>query len=441
MTLAGEASAEQGAQRNLRLNTYSLVLANLLTAVLGLVFWGVAARLYPAEAVGIGAAVLNSAVMLSALSMLSIDSLFERFLPAAGTRAGYLLQRGFLVVAAAALVAGAVTVFVGPDSLFVSGAMMLLYPLVVLEHCLFTLEDRATAGLGVARWAALKNIFHAVAKLLALIALAWTGSALSIVLSWVVTGAVAVVVVFRAMRRRYRSEPMFQHPPTLPPRRVLLRYSGTAYALMAVSAIPPLALPLLILSQSGPVASAHFAITWSMIAALYMTLHLIVSPYVAEVAAHPDKVGSLSRRMVIMMAAGALIGSTGLVVVGPFALGLVGGDYRAGGEGLLYLAAFFIPLAAITVVYEGFARVKRRLGLILAVRGVAGVLVIGGSVVAIGEWGVIGVGWAHLVVEAVAAAVVLVPIIGFLIRSKRDPQWLVRSSVRPDDDQPVPVTS
>ncbi len=68
MTLAGKASTEQGAQRNLRLNTYSLVLANLLTAVLGLVFWGVAARLYPAEAVGIGAAVL----VALALPMLDI---------------------------------------------------------------------------------------------------------------------------------------------------------------------------------------------------------------------------------------------------------------------------------------------------------------------------------------------------------------------------------
>ncbi|AQA01918.1 AMP-dependent synthetase [Mycobacterium sp. MS1601] len=440
MTLRGAASKDLPAQRNLRLNTYSLVLANLLTAVLGLVFWGAAARLYPAEAVGIGAAVVNSAVMLSALSMLSIDAMFERFLPAAGTRTGYLLNRGFLVVAAAAAVAGAITVFVGPRDLFISSAMMLLYPLVVLEQALFTLEDRATAGLGVARWAAVKNVFHAVAKLLALVALAWTGSALSIVLAWVVTGAMAAVVVYRAMRRRYRTDPMFQGPPALPPTRALLRYSGTAYGLMAVSALPPLALPLLILSQSGAVASAHFAITWSMIAALYMTLHLIVSPYVAEVAAHPDKVGSLSRRMVTMMAVGAVIGSTGLVAVGPFALGLVGGDYRAEGQGLLYLAALFIPLAAITVVYEGFARVKRRLGLILAVRATAAVLVIGGSVVAVGRWGVIGVGWAHLVVEAVAAAIVLVPIIQFMRRSKRDPDWLQRSTPRADDEV-LPVTS
>jgi O-antigen/teichoic acid export membrane protein len=433
VTLAGQRSEEVPAQRNLRVNTYSLVFANLLTGLLGLVFWGIAARLYPAEAVGVGAAVLNSAVMLAALSLMSIDSFFERFLPAAGVRTGALVTRGFLAVAVAALVAGVGAVLLGPDDLFASGAMMLIYPLVVIEHALFTLQDKATAGLGVARWAAVKNTFHAVAKVAALAALAWTGSAAAIVLAWAVTGAVAVVVVLRAMRRRYRTAPQFQGPPALPPARQIVRYSGSAFGIMAVSVIPPLALPLIVVSQFGPVANAHFTIAWAMVAALYMTVHLIVSPYVAEVAAHPDKVAGLSRRMVSMMIVASLIGSVGLVTVGPFALGLVGGGYRSEGEGLLYLAALFIPLAAVTAVYEGFARVKRRLGLILAVRAVAAVLVVVGSVVGVRMWGLAGVGWAHLAVEAVAATILVVPVIGFLRRNKRDPDWLVRANPPSDD--------
>lgn len=440
MTQASRIAEELPAQRNLRINTYTLIASNLLTGLLGLVFWGVAARLYPAEAVGVGAAVLNSAVMLSALSLLSIDALFERFLPSAGIRTPALVTRGFAAVAALALVAGIGAVMFGPDELFQSSAMMMLYPLVVVGHALFTLQDKATAGLGVARWAAAKNTVHAIAKLIALVALAYTGTALSMVLSWAVTGAVIVVVVLVAMRRRYRTDPQFLGPPTLPPVRQILRYSGQSIGITAVSVIAPLALPLIVLSQFGAVANAHFTVAWAMVGALYVTVHLIVSPYIAEVAAHPDKVASLSLRMVRTMAVAALIGSFALVTVGPFALGVVGGEYRAEGAGLLYVAALFIPLSAVTAVYEGFARVNRKLGLILVVRGVAAVIISVGSYVAVPIYGVIGVGWAHLVVEAVTGAVFLVPVLRQLRRNKQDPGWLAR--VTPSDDNPhvLPIT-
>ncbi|CAN5178813.1 hypothetical protein BH11ACT6_BH11ACT6_14390 [soil metagenome] len=434
MTTARELAEDQPAQRNLRINTYSLIASNLLTGLLGLVFWGVAARLYPAEAVGVGAAVLNSAVMLSALSLLSIDALFERFLPTTGERTGPLVTRGFLVVAVTALIAGSVAVLVGPDELFESGWMMALYPLVVVGHALFTLQDKATAGLGVARWAAAKNTAHAIAKLVALVALAWTGTAVSMVLSWAVTGAIIVVVVLLAMRRRYRTDPQFLGPPTLPPVRQILRYSGSSIGITAVSVISPLALPLIVLSQFGAVANAHFTVAWAMVGALYVTLHLVVSPYIAEVSAHPDKVGSLSLRMVKTMVVASLIGSLALVTVGPIALGLVGGEYRTEGEGLLYLAALFIPLSAVTAIYEGFARVNRKLGLILAVRGVAAVLIAVGSYVAVPVYGVIGVGWVHLVIEAVTTAIFIVPVLRHLRRNKQDPGWLERTIPKTEDD-------
>lgn len=412
-------SDQPAAQRNMGVNTASLVVSNLMTGVLGLVFWGAAARLYPAEAVGVGAAVLNSVVMLSTLSMLSIDTLYERFLPLAGVRTASLVARGFAIVAGAALLAGVGVVAFGPDEMFVSGWMMLLYPLLVVEHALFALEDKTTAGLGVARWAAAKNVFHAVLKLVALIALAWTGSALSIVLSWAVVGAVALVAVFVAMRRRWRTDPQFLREPTLPPNRMVLRYFRTSFALTAVWTVAPLALPLLVLSQFGAAASAHFAVAWSIISAAYITVHLVISPYVAEAAAHPDKLYSLSVRMVQMITGVAVAASLGLVILGPLALGLVGGEYRTQGQALLYLAALFIPLSAVAAAYEAFARVNRKLGLIFTVRGTVTVLILVGYHPITERFGLIGVGWLYLAVEALAAAVLIVPAVRCLRQYRR----------------------
>jgi O-antigen/teichoic acid export membrane protein len=415
-------SNQPAAQRNMGVNTASLVVSNLLTGALGLVFWGAAARLYPAEAVGVGAAVLNSVVMLSTLSMLSIDTLYERFLPMAGVRTASLIARGFTIVAGSALLAGVAVVTFGPDELFVSGWMMLLYPLLVVEHALFALEDKATAGLGVARWAAAKNVFHAVLKLVVLAALAWTGSALSIVLSWGVVGAVALVVVLLAMRRRWRTDPHFLRQPALPPNQLILKYFSTSFALTAVWTVAPLALPLLVLGEFGAVSSAHFAVAWSIISAAYITVHLVISPYVAEAATHPDKLYSLSRRMVQTIAVVAVAASLGLLILGPVALGLVGGEYRTEGQTLLFFAALFIPLSAVTAAYEGFARVNRKLGLIFTVRAAVTVLILGGYHAATARFGLIGVGWLYFVVEALAAVVLIVPAVRCLRQYRRTAQ-------------------
>lgn len=409
------------AERNMRVNTISLIGSNLLTGLLGLLFWGAAARFYPAREVGLAAALLTSATMLSTLSLLSIDTLYERFLPLAGIRTEGLLKRGFLLVAGMALLAGCGLLVFGPrDHLFHDGWMMAAFPVLVMVLAMFALQDKATVGLGVARWAAAKNSVHAVAKFAVLLALIGTDSAVSIVLAWGATAAVGAVVVIVAMRRRYQSNPQFQELPNLPPRQQLWSYFGSSFGLTAAWAIGPLVVPLIIVSHFGAEANAHFAVTWAIVGALYFTVHLVVSPYVAEVAANPDRIASLSKRMVQMMVAVIVAGGLGLIVVGPLVLSAVGADYRTEGQGLLHLAALFVPLSAVGAIYEGFARVQRRMRLMIAVRCLSTVIIVVGSVIGVRSMGVTGVGWAYLVAESMSAIVLIVPVGLWLRRLGRE---------------------
>ena len=219
-------AVEPAAERNLRTNTVSLIAANLATGVLGLVYWVAAGRLYPEREVGVAAALINSAVMLSTLSLLSIGTSYERFLPLAGTRAGPLLRKGFLVVAATAIVFGLALIAFGPrhNELFQTSWGMVIYPLLVMVLAVFTLQDRATVGLGVARWSAAKNSSHAVAKLIVLVALAWTGSAVSIVAAWGVTAAAiaAYVVVASTPPVSHASPISGTTDPAVSPRALVL---------------------------------------------------------------------------------------------------------------------------------------------------------------------------------------------------------------------------
>jgi O-antigen/teichoic acid export membrane protein len=418
-------AAELPAETNLHLNTISLILSNALICVLGLFFWGAAARLFPAGDVGVASALITSALMLSTLSILSIDRFYERFLPVAGTHAASLLKHGFLIVAAVAMAGGTALVAFGPrHALFTSGWVIAGYPVFVMVIAVFILQDKTLAGLGVARWAAAKNTLHAVSKLIVLVVIAFmaghgaldgTAAASSaIVVAWGATAAVIAGCVLVALHRRCRDNPRFLVAPNLPPWGEIWSYFGSSFGITAMLSVGALVVPLIVISQVGAVANAHFQIAWQIVSALYLTVHLVVSPYVAEVATHPDKVASLSWRMVRMLAAVAVAGSAGLLIVGPLMLSVVGAEYRTGGQGLLQLAAVFIPLSVVGAAYEGFARAQRRLRLQLTVTSASTVVIIFGSLIGTRHLGVTGVGWAYLAAESIAALVLIAPVINWL---------------------------
>lgn len=416
---------ELAAEANLSANTISLIVSNGLTCVLGLAFWGVAARVFPASDVGVAAALINSALMLSTLSILSIDRFYERFLPVAGYRAPAFLKGGFLIVAAASTAGGIALIAFGPrEALFTSGWMMAAYPSFVMVIAVFILQDKALAGLGVARWAAAKNSVHAVSKLVALIVIAVLASAgalagtaaasTAIVVAWGLTAAVIAGYVFVTIRRRCRDHPRFQLTPELPPMSEIRSYFGSSFGITAMLSIGALVVPLIVVSQAGAAENAYFQIAWQFVSALYLTVHLVVSPYVAEVAAHPEKVAALSWRMVRMLAAVACAGAAGLLLVGPLLLSFVGAEYRSGGEELLRLAAVFVPLSVVGAAYEGFARVQRKLRLQLTMTFICTVIIVYGSLVGSRSLGAAGVGWAYLAAESVAAIVLIGPVIRWL---------------------------
>ena len=407
------------AERNLRINTASLVLSSLVTGVLGLAFWGVAARLYPADQVGVAAALISSAGMLSTVSLLSIGRLYERFLPMAGNRTGLLLKKGFLLVCGTALLAGIGLIVFGPrHNLFETGGGMAWYPVLVVVLAVFSLQDGATAGLGVAWWSAAKNAFHAVAKLVAVIVFVSAGSATAIVTAWGATAAAAALFVLVAIRRRYRVNARFLRAPNLPPNRELWSYFGSSFGLTAVWSIGPLAVPLIVVAELGPESNAYFSVAWAIVSALYFALHLVVSPYVAEVAANPDKIRSLSWRLLQMISVVAVVGSIGLVVIGPMVLNMVGPEYRAHGQALLYLAAIFIPVSSCSAVYEALARVHRKLKLMMVMWCSSAVVIVLGSIVGTKSLGVAGVGWVYLAAESLSSAVLIIPAIRWLQQIK-----------------------
>jgi O-antigen/teichoic acid export membrane protein len=71
----------------MRRSAYALIAGTGLTSLLGIVFWLLAARLLPAEAVGTGTALISAMTFLATLSTLGLRNSLVRFLAPAGASA------------------------------------------------------------------------------------------------------------------------------------------------------------------------------------------------------------------------------------------------------------------------------------------------------------------------------------------------------------------
>jgi O-antigen/teichoic acid export membrane protein len=404
---------------NLTINSISLVIAALANAALGLVFWAVVAKLFAPASVGAASAVITSCVAASAFSNLSIGAMFERFLSATGGRIQTYLIRGLGLAALCAIIVGTVLAL----GLSMTGKVfehrweIIAVPLWVLVLGLFSLSDQLANALGVGRWAAMKNVVHAVAKLMLVAgvgALGWGSS--SIVLSWIVPAVVTVAVLVGALYRRAGRRAQLAPDTRLPPRAEMTRYFVTSYALVALSALTPTLVPLAIVTRLDTEANAYFALTWAMVGAVFILMTMLVGPVVAEVANNAAQAHELISRFMALTAAIAVAGACALIAVGPILLGYLGQQYRHYGEVLLVLGAATLPFMTVNIFYSALARLHRKLGLAVGAKLLASVMTVGGSFVLVGRFGISGAGYAYLVGEGVSALIVIVPLLRLLRR-------------------------
>ncbi|MCU1356224.1 MAG: hypothetical protein JWM89_1642, partial [Acidimicrobiales bacterium] len=76
---------------------YALLLSSVITSVLGLGYWVLAAHLYDEEVLGRGAALVSAMVLVTSLATAGLKRGLIRFVPTAGTRARGLVGRVYVV--------------------------------------------------------------------------------------------------------------------------------------------------------------------------------------------------------------------------------------------------------------------------------------------------------------------------------------------------------
>lgn len=397
--------------RSLLTNAGSMVGTTLVTSVLGVAFWLIAAHNFSQPAVGVASAAVAAMLLLGSIGTLGLGTLLMGEFPRRGDHHRSLLNAALLVNVltgsilglAFALIAPLISPNLGPLS--ESPASIAFFAAGVGLTALVIVLDQALIGLLRGGLQLTRNTVFALAKLLALIPIAVfvaNAGAPWIYSAWAGSIALSLIVLARFYARRNRD--------TLRPNFVLLirmRISAGYHAAINLGLeTADMAMPILVVVLVSSSATAGFYIAW-MILGFLVVVPLSLST-VAYALGSADAAG-VSRRFrftVEVSLAFGLIANLVLVPGAYPALQIFGQGYADQATTALHILALGIFPMILKTHYVAIHRVQRRLGAALPIVWLGTLLELGGGTVGAVVGGVTGVAWGWLAALCVEGLVV-----------------------------------
>lgn len=418
--------AHLGVSEALFRNAYSLMLNTILTAVLGLGFWIVAARLYPTEAVGRDGALLGAMMSLSALCGLNLHNVLLRFLPTLRRHAAHAVLGAYALSAVATALVTTGFVLLMPtvsDEFEVFAAepgLSALYVAATVAWTVFALQDAALTALRRASWVPVENTIFGSLKLAALpLLLAFGASAHGIFIAWVLPMAILLLPVnYLIVRRLLPAHARLPAPPDSALRGVrttpVVRFAMQDYAAFALNMAALTLLPVLVVALLGSSSNAYFYMAFTIVVTFDLLFLNVAASLTVEGAYEEARVPLLVRSVVRRFARLLVPGVLVLVVAAPLVLLPFGSDYARQGTTVLRLMALASLFRAAIALYIVISRLRGRGGPILRAQSAFSVLLIGLAVLLSGPLGVEGVALAWLIAAAAVALAVAPSLLRFL---------------------------
>ena len=417
----GVVTSRQGLKDLLNIPLYAnsvYLMMNAATgAVLGFIFWIVAARLYSSEDVGLASALISAAVLLTFIASFGLGIGLIRFLPSAGSESPKLVNSCFTMTGLAAV--GLAVVFLiglplwSPALNFVRESYIFIGAFIIFVITGTILERLAEVFIALRRtgFVLLMYVVNGLIRVAFIVILASNFKVFGIFASCVLAATLALGLGLLLFLPRLI--PGYRPLPSLGAQVTgdMFRFSFANYIGSTLWIAPTWLLPIIVVNLLGGENNAYFYISWSIAALLFAIPNSVAMALFAEgsyrgSSLKHDVMRSLKVMIVLLLPAIVL-----LLIAGGKVLLLFGNEYSLAGEKLLWiLSPSAIPMA-VNVVYIGIARVRKRLkDIILLSAGVAlGTLSL--SYLLIPPLGIMGPGIGWLASNTLVALVVLPRII------------------------------
>jgi len=350
-------------------NGLYLMSVTVTTSLFGFVYWLVAARRFPADEVGVAAALVAAMTLCSMLSNLGVNTALVQRLPRRedGTPWSTTLNVGLLTSSLSSLVFAVLAVVLLPlissdvDLLWRSDGAALVFVAGTVATTVVNLLDHACVAERDAKRTLLRNLVFSIAKipLLFVPSIAALGS-YGLLLTWTAATIATVALGFLSLFRLRRAYRFSVHGARI--EFVALRRYIAGHHLINIGSFAPWwLLPVFVTAQVSAAATAYFYAAWRVSGLLYMIAPALSTSLAAEGARRATEVRVIGRRTLRMILWLLIPGSVLLAVAGESILQAFGSEYASQGFPLLLL---FIAAAlpdALVAVYTSILRVEGRL--------------------------------------------------------------------------------
>jgi O-antigen/teichoic acid export membrane protein len=395
-------------------NSIYLILNALVTSVLGFVFWLVVARLYESQYVGQGSALISIAGFLAFVGTLGLSSGLIRFLPGSGEKASNLINSSQTLSVIMATVV--VIIFLvgmplwAPSLMFIRENVIFLLVFISLAVAGTTILILTGVFIGLRRaeFVAVQNGGISLLKVILVIALAVFFQTFGIVASWALGQLLAVgLSIFLFLPRvqpGYKPTPRLHNEVT----DEVMRFSLANYVADGLWAIPNWLLPLMVVNMLGSEATAHFYMSWAMIALLSAistgtSLSLFAEGSHDQAQLRSDLSRSIKFIFVLLIPAMII-----MFLIGSRLLLVYGREYSDTGTRLLWiLTASALPMS-VNYIYLSVLRITKRFKEMILFAAVLAFGTLGLSYALLLPLGIEGAGIAWLVTHILLALVVVI---------------------------------
>lgn len=439
------AAVEWGSIPLLR-NAYSLMLNVVLTSLLGIVFWVIAARTFPTEAVGRDSALVSSMIVVVVVCQLNLGPGIVRFLPIAKMSPRRVVLGAYAAAAGLAATGGVAFVLAAPrlanSYRFLSdhNELSVLYVVAVTMWSVFALEDSVLISLRRAHWVPPENAAYGIAKIALLPALVAMGATDGVFVAWVVPIVMVIVPINVLLFRRLLPAHSVPRGTPSPVERFgwggIARYMAQDYVAAVLFVGTTTFLPVLVVAVRGGVDGAYFYMPFMIICAFDSLFVNVTWSFTVEGSMADRDIPSLARMTIVHFGWVIALGVPVLIVGAWLLLIPFGAAYASAGASVLRILACASVSRALIALSNAICRLEGKAHRVLATQAaVFGMTV--GLVLLFGRNGSLQrVALAWLVANS-ATAIVLTPRVVRVYRAGRNADDALSKTVHDEASGPV----
>lgn len=393
-----------------------LIATHGANALSGFVFWVLAGRFYPQQAVGLVAGTISASGLLAMLGTLGLDYAVVRFLPQEedGER---LVGSSLGVVSLTTLLLAAV--FLGALNVWAPGLRILRRdPLLggglVILTVLSALGGILT-GVFLSRTRARFILAHSaifggarIVLVTALALLVTSRSAVGLIGAWVLALAAATACDLAIFLPRSGLAPArLRLSVSAGHIRAMARFAFANYLTTILWTAPGLVLPLLIVNLAGLDATASFYIAWNVGGLLGMVptaVSMVLFAHGSHDATDLSERAVESGRLALLLLCPAV---AGVVAFGRMVLSAFGPAYAQQGTPLLWVLALSTFPLTVNVLFFGVRRVHQKMAGVVGASAWILVLTLGLAALVVPRLGPLGAGVAWFAAQTSVASVLM----------------------------------